>query len=417
VTGRAATLAFAAIATCGCSGPTDRSREQSRLRVAASYGISKFELSAHTSGSTAAALDLVWTSLETHTDAPVLDGATVRLRRKQTSPNSSAELARAVRFRGLTRAHVDTNGEIVAQFGDATTARAFADVGGFDLGPYEVEIEEPGRVVLRARGRVALRAIEIVEVPLGDQWRQLLGNRIDVIPNASALYGEQFRGIRSIRLVPLPLHTNVSLVFNTQHASLSDIGTRRRIAMSIDRQAVAAVACGTAKCAAGASGETGATAPSVAKPRLSLISLEGHAHHRLAAEVLRHQLREVGIEVASVELPLEQLREDVREGRFELAIAHLPVDRERRFYGFSSAGTAEGLNLAHYSSAEMEAALAEGNLDAAEAIMNRDLPVFPLYELREFAAIDSRFCGGTPTSSISWNWLAELYPCEEDHAR
>jgi hypothetical protein len=49
-----------------------------------------------------------------------------------------------------------------------------------------------------------------------------------------------------------------------------------------------------------------------------------------------------------------------------------------------------------------------------QRILEADVPSLPLYELRMFAAVDTRFCGGEPRSATSWAWLADLRPCSEE---
>jgi hypothetical protein len=73
--------------------------------------------------------------------------------------------------------------------------------------------------------------------------------------------------------------------------------------------------------------------------------------------------------------------------------------------------------MAHYRSAELDAALERDDLDGAIAVLRRDVPAIPLFEARVFAAVDARFCGGIPASATSWFWLSDLYPCAEGDSR
>ncbi len=384
------------------------------LRVAASYGLPAFALTANPSGSTAAALDLVWTPLATQTLAPRVAGATATLERRPDSPYSCDELAKTLDFPEIESVACSEDDEMVVRLEDPAAARAFADAGGFSLGPYALEEQGETSVVLRAREPRPVGSIEIVEVPLGEQWKRLLGHQIDVIPSAAALYRGAFTGMESIRLLDYPPRSNVSLVFNTQNAALEDVCTRRAIARATDSRAIARVACGEADCAARADEVEGRGGGDCALPsELGLTLLEGWSVGRLAARVIRHEWRTVGIETRIEEVSIGDLQRAILESDYDVTLVPLPVDQAQLLYLFSEAGTAEGLNSARFRSEDLDSALASGDLDEAMEVLHRDVPAKPLFEMRAFAAVDAHFCGGTPTRAASWLWLADLHPCGE----
>jgi len=401
-------------AVCCHGGSADQATHEVTLRVAASHGLSEFAPNENPSGSTAAAIDLVWAPIHTHVLPPTVEGSTVTLRRRPGSPYTCKELADALAFPGIRNVTVGDGDEMVVEFENVARARAFADVGTFALGPYELASQTDGMVRLRSREPRPIGAIDIVEVPLGDQWRRLLGHQIDVIPVAAAAYRGAFAGMRSIRVVDLPAQNTFGLAFNMERPELSEVCARRAIARALDHEAIATVACGSAECAVDAPAEGAMAADSCQAPRdLVLILMVGDSTGLVAGRTIRHQLRKVGISTSIEQVPLGELAERLRAGSFDLAFLPLSSERERSLYRFSRAGMAEGLNVSHYNNPAFDEALADGDLDRAEAVLRRDIPVIPLYEMRTFAAIDARFCGGKPTSTRSWLWLADLRPCAE----
>lgn len=402
-----------ALTSCG-GGSAEPSAEPTTLRVAAASGLSEFEPTMNASGATAAALDLVWMSARDVSTDAVLDGSRINMR--PSGKYDAETLAGALSFPGLVATRVEADGTLTAEFETGAIARAFLDAGGFDLGPFEVESQDESRVLLRSRGGTALARIALVHVPLGDQWRRLLGHQIDVIPATSSIYEERFAGLRSVRVAHYPLLNHTALVFNTHSEVFAEAAARRAMARRLDRGAIAAVACGKASCAVTSWSPTGPSAVAIPAHQISVHVVAGRTDMVLAARVLRHQLGAQGIDVRVAPVSIDRLARELYEGRWEMAVLPMPADQARLSYRFSARGAEEGVNVCGYSSPEFEAAFARGEASSMQAILARDVPYVPLYEMREIAAIDARFCGGELKDRTSWLWLADLHPCAEGEA-
>ena len=314
------------------------------------------------------------------------------------------QLASALQFEGLTRTTLE-KGLIHAEFRDEKAAQAMIDFGpgAFALGPYRLESKQKGLIRLRAKASRAIDVIEIVAVNAGQEWRRLLAHDIDVVPGAAQIHRSQFDGIKSIRTIDLPADTTMTLVFNSQSEKLQDVQVRRTIAASLDRKAIAQVICGTIACAKPLWGSAPPTVQAQVPRRLSLLVLDEDSTAVAAARVIRHQLRELQI-LTEVELvALNELRHRGVTGEYELAMFPFRLNKKNVQQVFGPG----------YSMQERVAEILKRGVEAdILALLRDEVPAVALYELRLFAAIDARFCGGNPGSSSSWTWLADLYPCK-----
>ncbi len=367
------------------------------------------------SGSTAYGLDLVYLAVADHASVVSHAGRTVVLHRRASSPYEVTTLAAALRCEGLVEANVASARDIRVVFRNEESATAFAqgDAGGFDLGPFEVERQEAGRVLMRARGQTTIRGIEILQMDGGEEWRRLMAHEIDVIPTAAARYRSQLAGIHSIRAVDLPTRAQIGLFFNTSDPALADSRIRRGIASAIDARAVARIACGDPGCAVRAAALPNGQLEHPLPAKLSIIGLDTDTD-RLACAVVQHQLRSIGIDVAVELLALDAYKRRGLTGSYQLGLFPVPIAEEDLFKIFTSDPGGSVLNLSRYANPGYDAAVKDGDYERAREILARDVPAIMLYEMRRFAAVDARFCGGEPDSAVSWRWLAELYPCGEE---
>lgn len=396
-----------AVLCVGCNGGGDRADTEVKLRVSASHGVGQLVPGPELSGAAAYALPLVYEPLGAHATVDAVEGRTVILSRKPESPHSAAELAGALRYRGLEEAEADGD-RIKARFSTRQAARRFAgwEYGAFDLGPFEVERSSSHMIRLRARDDLAIDVLEIVTVHEEQQWRRLLARNVDVVPLTDATRAARLADVGSIRVLPYPRAAEYGLVFNVRDQALKSASVRRTLARAIDATAVARVACGDKACAAPASVIEAPAAEDVSLPdALSLLILESDDVARLAAETLRLQLGRRGVTIAINEESAGEAFARVAAGRYQLAL--VPVSSEP--------GPHLLRQLANYgfASDELSAAIARGDEKAARAILAREVPFATLFEARYFAAIDDHFCGGEPTHHTSWRWLADLHPCEE----
>jgi len=100
--------------------------------------------------------------------------------------------------------------------------------------------------------------------------------------------------------------------------------------------------------------------------------------------------------------------------RNDYAIALSPLTQAAHGFGFFlSPSHPKALSMTGFASPEYDRAVDRGDFAAAQAILDRELPVTRLFELRSFAAVDAAFCGDVTPSTSSWLWLSKLYPCQD----
>ena len=408
----------------GCNDPVAPPTTKLTLRVGAPYGLSKFSPVGPPSGSTAYALGLAFDQIRDHVRVGDRSGLTVTLHRLATSPYSTAILAGSIRIAGLQGAEPTSKTTLKVRFVDRDSADSFVAraFGGFALGPFTLHRQVEGAVWLRARTKHPIDSLQIVQVDQAQQWRQLTGRALHVVPNTASLYRKRFAGLDTVRLLDLPVTREITLLFNVRDPVLSR-PMRRKLAELLDLRAIASVACGDADCASEwlvsaspAPTPTPVTATSRAlqlPPKLSIIVLASDESMNRAAQVIRHQLRPFGVEITIEKLELPQVLKRGSTGDFQLLLSPMPPPSNATFLKrFSSAPKQIAYNWSGYNVPSYDAALATARGAAARAMLRRDLPVIPLFQMREFAAVDTAFCGGRPQSPTSWKWLAELYPCD-----
>lgn len=376
-----------------CGGSPDESNVV--VRVSAIAGVADFAPRPGQSGSSAAALDLVFDSVSTHADVIRVSGRIVTFRVRDPARFEVATLAARVRYQGLVSVEVTGADVFTATFIDEKTAAHATEpwYAFFDTGPYRLEEVRPDGVRLRRRHGGAIDAIEIFETTRADEWRKLMAREIDVIPYASSAYREELEGIGSIRIFDIPAESDAALYFNVRDPQLSDVALRRRIAASIHRKALARLVCDDERCAAPAAAAAAGELPAM----IELSVVESDSALMIAARGLAYQLGSLGVNVAIKPTAVAELV----AGRFQMALA--PLTRGPHRYA--------GLRLSGFTS--FDAALAADDHRAAQEIFEQEVPATILFEYRSFAAVDARLCGDVAPSSTSWRWIADLYPCEE----
>jgi ABC-type oligopeptide transport system substrate-binding subunit len=284
--------------------------------------------------------------------------------------------------------------------------------GGFDVGPFRVAQQEPGRVKLRRRGQTAIELIDIVELSANDEWRQFMGRRLDVIPAAPEVYRSQFEDMRSVRILDIPPSQTIALFFNLQDSALAEREARRAIACSLNRSAIGTVVCGDAACATRDPMSSCSQTPERKMPMLlSLVVAEGESATVRAAEVIRHELRSLRMDVLLEPVAIEDYIRRREEQKYHLLLGPLPFGK-RGHRQFLSADHPDSQNLSGYANPDYDAAYDRGDVDTLQTILDRDVPAVPLYVSRSFAAIDGSFCGDVVPSATSWRWMADLRPCQ-----
>ncbi len=398
-------VAVAIVASFACNDSALPEQKAVVLRVSAADGLSPFVPSADDSGATAYALELAYAPSTDHVSVASRDRNVVILRPHFPAKYSTDRLAATFRFQGLSKTTV-VSGQLRAEFVDEKSARSLVEAGpgGFALGPYVLDSQNANVIRLRARSSRPIHTIEIVAVKRGEEWRRLLAHDIDVIPSAAQIHRAQFNGMASIRTIDLPSPTTMTMVFNTQSPKLSDVQVRRHIARAVDRESLATLVCGSPNCAAVAWGAARPIRKAKIPKELSIMVLETDSTAVAAARILRHQLRSIGILIAVQVVSLSQLRSRGVSGVYELAMFPYRLDK---------LNLQQIIGPARFRQDNLAEVLKRGDNSEITAILHNEVPAVALYEIRLFAAIDARFCGGNPKTYSSWAWIADLYLCEE----
>ena len=119
----------------------------------------------------------------------------------------------------------------------------------------------------------------------------------------------------------------------------------------------------------------------------------------MAASVIQHQLDRLGMTIA-----VEAVSREVLVSRFDRGGYQLCSDRSRRGSAVSAASFTpqpERPSMTGFADPAYDAAVAARDFAKAQALLDREMPVYVLYEWRAFAAIDARFCGDvTPSPTL-----------------
>jgi hypothetical protein len=413
------------------------------LRVGASNGLSSFR-SRKFSGDTSHAMELVYSLVHEHADVVRLGPTRVSLRPGRSSPFSAAFLCeRLLDEAGVTRRRPTPEGCIL-DFASSEARSSFESYPWLmlDHGPFRVEREigvdgravdtspsagdgsirtvemasrgdRPGDRGDRADHVQRIQRIHITAMPLHEGWRRLFAHQLDVLPGMSWLYRSHFAGMRSVRTIDIPASAYMHVFFNTRLAEWADPDLRRHIARIIEPDALAVLACGDPVCAVESWRPVPPTRTVEPPPKITILALSSHSSAVTTAQAISYRIRlhhEVEIDVKP--LTIETLAR--MEERSDYALALMPMgilaSADRGIIA-ESLSTAAG-----YDSPDFIAAAERGDSAEMQRILEHDVPALPLYELRTFAAVDARFCGGQPSNAVSWAWLADLRPCAEERA-
>lgn len=425
-------LACSALVGAIACGEPQRADAPVTLRVGAS-GLSSFR-SRSFSGDTAHAMELAYSLLREHATIEIMEPTRVALRARSSAPGAGAFLCERLLDDAGVIARTPAGDTCTLDFASVEALDAFEGYPWLllDHGPFrwERELDSAGRVIadvtasggdaaihtveLAARERTAIDRIVITAMPLHEAWRRLFAHQLDVIPNMSWLYRPHFADMRSVRTIDIPASSHMHLFFNTRLPAWADVDLRRHVAGMVEPVAVAAAACGDPACAVVAWRPAAPAQPVDLPAALTIQVLSSESSAVTAAHAVSYRLRlhhkvEISIEPVSI----ATLAAAGDQADYALVLAPM---------GFLTSSDPalllESLStFAGYENHAFIAAAERGDAAAMQRILEEDVPSLPLYEMRTFAAVDARFCGGAPTTATSWAWLADLRPCREERAR
>ena len=419
---------FALSLVSACSGSCSSADSQPAVlvRISANAGLESLRPRQTVGGSAAAALDLIYDLPGEVVASAQQHGAVVELNLR---PGYSAEqLAKSLDFDQLVGARAIGDHSIEVELADEATAALYASqrVGNFPIGPFRLDQEGPGWARLVARRPGPIDTLELRALSAGDEWRRIMARDIDVVPLAASLYRDQFVDLGSVRAIDLPATSDVVLYFRASDPVLGSLALRRELAHGIRRRPLAKLACGSEDCAAPAppGGARTSLIDRDANPSwpatLGLLVARDDVGFERAAQVLAHQLGQLGIEVIAETLGTSELVRRVQSGDYQMALGPLTRSPDRYLFFASFSGQSGGQSgdqsggqsgITGYADADYDAAVASADWLTAQAILDRDVPMTPLYQLRYFAVVDGSLCGDVEPSPNSWRWIADLAPC------
>jgi hypothetical protein len=313
---------------------------------------------------------------------------------------------------GLIESDSTPEGAVHLRFESSDAASRFAKsgIGYLETGPFTVESQQFGRVVLANRGTSALDRIVIKSVTAEAEWRLLHARELDIIPLADARRQTEFQDL-DVRVVDIPAVNDIALFFNLRSDTFRDLETRKHFSQIIDPGPIARVACGSVECAV-------AHEPSDSLPEWNLANSitigvpAGLPDVVLAAAgVVRQQLGARGVEVEIAHLDSSQLFEAWLDGRADIFVSPLPKVGAGRYQRLL---IAVNTDVALEITGQLRARVEENDWAGAESILRNSYLAVPLFEFRNIAVISGSLCGRVAPRVDSWRWIADLRPCMEN---
>ncbi|GAB4558497.1 MAG: hypothetical protein Tsb0020_03540 [Haliangiales bacterium] len=434
------TVCLAAAGWLGCTQPSP-TRQQAIVHVASTDGLSSLNGDVQ-NGSSSQALELIYANLldHAHVVAEVDDEDREHLvvQARDSSPYDGHDFCDRLRDRrGLVAADADAE-RCTLRFANAEAKRRFLGKPEvlfhrrrlcleheFAAQPVAASGQQQGAVLIeRAElrpcpewlGASQVAGIDLIEMSLQEAWRKLLARRVDVLPSIPWLYRNHFLDVASVHIEPIPVTSYITMFFDMRHPGWADPDVRRRVASLINPADIAAVACGDVTCAVTdwhiASPSAEESSQDIAlPPKIVIQILETRTPIVSAARAISYWLRrQADVEVVVEPMTIAELApKPGADGAGGAAIIRLvplrlPDDADL-------ARLTKTLDVvSSYASAAYAAAIESDDRVEIQSVLEDEVPIVPLYALRQFAAVDKRFCGGIPERATSWAWIAELRP-------
>jgi len=403
-------LALGALTSGGCANDGGRADQPPVvLRVAATGMMGRFEPAPVMEGAAAAAIELTHELASERTTISRRSELELVLSPSPSSGLTAQQIAATTRFEGIVDVRLDTDSQVLVRFSDAAHRADFETYGMLDRGPFRIEDPNARPVRLLRRGKSAIDVIEILDTTTQEQWRLMHGRKLDVLPVVGEPDRAELGALPSVRTVDIDTASVFALYFNLDSKVVSRAETRRAIVRALDRRAIAATVCGSHRCDVEVPDPPGPSDASL-PPQLTMMVMPGNDNYRRAAEAVRHQLRAAGVAV-----DLREIDTTTDAKLFDSPVSAMTVtswSRAPDSYGWFMSPSTGGFALTGYANPDYDRAVAQGDLDTARRLLERDVPVAPLLHMRYFAVIDNRFCGDAHPTATSWRWLADLRPCE-----
>jgi hypothetical protein len=398
-----------------CSSGIDPGEDAAPLRLGTHFGVAVMD-PVVTGTFTRNLIDLVYNPLSTYFSAVSVEGTRVRLRARPEAATNLAALAPTIVHPELVGATVEGD-QVVLEMKSADAASSI-DLDSYLVpdGAYRALESTVGHLLLgrRVPGDGPAR-IEVTAVPTSEEeWRRFLSGDFDAMPYVLPGVASYLRQVPTIRLIRLSEPAPAALWFRMDGGPTKDPALRRAIAALIGRKALALSVTGNASDARTDEREDpearqALLAAGILPERpviLHLLVDDAQSDLVRAAMVLQQQLDGVGIELRIDALPQDAVRERLATHDFDLML--FAGDRTPRYWGFIHPGPG---NINGYVSEDFAAAVKAGDAARAKEILDRDLPVTPLFNQAESVAVRRELCNVHPHNTADLGWLAEIRRC------
>jgi ABC-type transport system substrate-binding protein len=245
-----------------------------------------------------------------------------------------------------------------------------------------------------------------------EEWRRFLAREVDLVPHASTSHLQYLRDVPSVKIVPVTEPWSTALFFNLRRQPTADPRVRRLISLALRRRSIASMFTGEPQDAISAEEDlprAQAILAEVSPPELTLLMYESSSEYQRVGLVIQEQLAQINVRVKLKAVGRGEFERAWRGGDYDCLLFGGGI--EPRYWRLLQTGSPA--NVLGYSNPEFDDAAARKDVEAATRILAQDVPLTPLYVVREGVAMDRRFCGAHPRITSDYSWLARVHVCKE----
>jgi ABC-type transport system substrate-binding protein len=389
----------------GC-GKADHEAHSAAIRLGTSWGIGP--PTGRTSSSIVAHLiNLLSPPISQRMDLLEREGDLMRFRARD---GDAEVMAPRVAAEQLISAHAEGN-TVVATFKPPLPSVDEVVLDG--LGPFEaVDFVLNEKLSLRRRDSESpnIDRIEIVNFPSEEEvWRRFLGNDVDIVALGTTVHLQRIRDLPNVRTARIAQPPTVALRFNLRSPKVSELRVRRALSLGLNRASISLAGTGSSEAAVKWPEDAVQAAAEIEDLglRLKILYIPSQTSHIQSLLVIDRQWSNIGVASDFVAVDPETVGQTLRGGDYDAWFFFGGLD-PAYFYLHLSESTA---NFDGYANPDFDAAVARGDDETAVAILERDLPLIPLYRVVQTYAYSSRFCNVRPIKTSDLTWLADVRLC------
>ncbi len=345
-------------------------------------------------------------------------GSQVTMKLRDGERPTAKELASALRASQLVSAAAVGDDAIVATFADEASARQVTtELLRFVVpATHQVEsFEENQKLVFRriAGGSGFSRLTVYNYASEAEEWRHFLGGEVTMVANVTGGQQHYLRKDPSVRVTDFSDPATAGLIFRVTSPGVSDVNVRRAISLALRRGPIAQMVTGDASRAMAMPEDWNQAVQLLAaagygpdKPLvISILVLAQASDFQRAGLVIEQQLALVHVDVDFLVANDAEFDKRLAEGSYDAMIFYGALDPRYWYW------VVTGNGMTNYSNPEFDDAYLKRDAARGRAILERDLPLTPLYRLDQATATDACLCGLAPVTSSDYFWLAKIRPC------